>query len=107
MKAEILSLHGPAAPEDEPTRDEETIVITPPITALLEERRILEDDIRGVLAQVSGGGSSFIHKTSGQRLASAKLGEVTFWVSYKPTGNAIHIDRCWSHRMTIGQGGTS
>ncbi len=93
-------------PTDEPW-EKLSLTIAAPVAALLEERRILVDDIRQVLFHAAGGGASFEHGADGRRLASARLGEVTFWVEYRLVSESYHIERCWSHRMTIGGGGES
>jgi Fe-S oxidoreductase len=83
------------------------IHISPAAEALLQKRRILDDDIRRVLHQATMGGSSFCHGGDSKRLASARLGPVTFWVEYRILEGVFHIDRCWSHRMTIHPGGAA
>jgi Fe-S oxidoreductase len=82
------------------------IHISPAAEALLQERRILHDDIRRVLYQAAMGGASFCHGSNTKKLASARLGPVTFWVEYRILEGGFHIDRCWSHRMIIHPGGT-
>ena len=95
-------------PEDEfvPAQEWEGISlhIEPEISVLLEERRILEDDIRKVLFQVKQEGSAFIHGENGSKISSVQLGQVTFWVQYKEENGTFTIERCWSHRMTITGG---
>ncbi len=74
--------------------------IPPEVMATLEKRRILVDDIRQVLWLANRSGRFFQHGKSPARLASARLGEVTFWVEY--TGNSedgYQLNTCWSHRM--------
>ncbi|BHH81857.1 hypothetical protein LA52FAK_01460 [Desulforhopalus sp. 52FAK] len=71
------------------------------VKALLEERRILQDDIRQVLHMAKEQKASLVHGGSESRIASAKLGQVTFWVEYREEGGEYHIQSCWSHRMTI------
>ncbi len=100
LKAEILARYSEAEPPPRQEWEELTLVIPAPVAKLLEERRILEDDIRRVLFASKDGGSCFVH-ADGRRLASARLGEVTFWVEYRLAGDTYHIERCWSHRMTI------
>jgi Fe-S oxidoreductase len=106
LKGDILAKYGATESVAHDPKGNLRLVISASVAALLEERRILEDDIRGVLLNAAGLGSSFVHNASGQRLASARLGEVTFWVSFRHIDRAYHIDRCWSHRMTIGRGDT-
>jgi len=71
------------------------------LTTLLEERRILQDDIRQVLYRAKEQKSSLIHGGSENRIASAQLGQVTFWVEYREDGGEYFIESSWSHRMTI------
>jgi len=72
------------------------------VAALMEQRRILEDDIRRVLFQVEEAGSGFAHQGDDRLIGSARLGEVTFWIEYRRENDRYRIDRCWSHRMVIG-----
>lgn len=108
LKAEFLARYSP---EEIPPRQEWqelALVIEAPVTKLLEERRILEDDIRRVLYASRDKNGYFVHfvHADGRRLASARLGEATFWVQYRLADDIYHIERCWSHRMTIqGEGG--
>jgi len=105
LKAKVLARYSPAELPDRQPWQELTLAIAEPVAALLEERRILEDDIRRVLWQSNERGSYFVHGADGRRIASARLGEVTFWVEYRQVEEICHIDRCWSHRMVIGDGG--
>jgi len=73
------------------------------MSALLEDRRILQDDVRQVLYQARQSGRYFRH-SDGRRIASAVLGEVTFWVEYREQGEAVELITAWSHRMRIGGG---
>ncbi len=73
--------------------------IGPELVPILEERRILEEDIRQVLWRAGQEGQVFCHGSSSTRLASAHLGEVTFWVQYELQGEVYRLQRCWSHRM--------
>jgi hypothetical protein len=106
LKAEVLARYSPADIPPPPPWDALRLVLSEPVAALLEERRILEDDIRRVLFQAKEQGRHFAHGEDGRRVASARLGEVTFWVEYREEKEAFHINRAWSHRMVIGGGGT-
>jgi heterodisulfide reductase subunit C len=104
LKAEVLARYSPVELPDRQPWEELTLAIAEPVAALLEERRILEDDIRRVLFQSNELGAYFVHGADGRRIASAHLGEVTFWVEYRQVGDTFQIDRGWSHRMVIGRG---
>lgn len=105
LKAEVLARYPQAEGQEQPPWLSLKLDITEEAAALLEERRILEDDIRRVLYTSNERGAYFAHGASDRRIASARLGEVTFWVEYKLVAEVYHIDRCWSHRMVIGGGG--
>lgn len=70
------------------------------VAITMEDRRILEDDIRQVLFNKQQGWL-LSHCNEDRQLASARLGTVTFWVEYHMEGDIYHVLRCWSHRMTI------
>ncbi len=79
-----------------------SVSIAPEVAAIMEKRRILADDVRQILWQVSQGGRFFQHGKSPARLASARLGEVTFWVEFTVNGeDGYRLHNCWSHRMSI------
>jgi Fe-S oxidoreductase len=104
LKAKILSRYSPKErPAGEPW-EALKLVLSEPVVTIMEERRILEDDIRQVLYQADKRGSCFVHDESGGKIASAGLGEVTFWVQYHEEEGAFCIERCWSHRMVIRGG---
>jgi Fe-S oxidoreductase len=104
LHAKVLARYSPAEiPGRGPWQDLH-LVVAAPVAALLEERRILEEDIQRVLFFTAGRGSSFAHQGDGRLLASVRLGEVTFWVEYRQVGDDYHIERCWSHRMNIEGG---
>jgi len=98
LQAEVLARYPDSVPLQRQPWEDLTLIIEDQVAALLEERRILEDDIRQVLV---GQGAFFVHQEDGRRIASARLGEVTFWVEYRQTGKTYRIERCWSHRMII------
>jgi hypothetical protein len=104
LKADLLARYsGAELPPKEPWEDL-ALSISKPVAVVLEERRILEDDIRRVLFLARQKGSYLVHGADGRRIASARLGEVTFWVEYRDVDGIYHIDRCWSHRMVIAGG---
>ena len=74
------------------------------IRTLMEERRILADDIRRVLYKTNESGSYLVHADEQTMVASARLGEVTFWIRYRMVGAVHYLERCWSHRMQINGG---
>lgn len=78
------------------------LIVSKELLAAMEERRILEDDVRRVLYLAGEQGYRFVHDESGDEIAAVRLGEVTFWVQYHEEQGKYRLVRCWSHRMTIG-----
>lgn len=101
LKKMVLSRYG--GNEQPPQYDWEHLQLRIPesVAERIEKRRILEDDIRQVLIQTDPEGRYFVHGTDGRRIASARLGEVTFWVEYQKEDGVYQLLNCWSHRMTI------
>ena len=87
-----------------PTWQHIELLIVPAVAAQLEERRILEDDLRQVLYQAEQQGRWLTH-VAGQRVASARFGQVMFWVQYRCQDRVFDITAAWSHRMTLSSGG--
>jgi len=72
---------------------------------LLDERRVLDEDIREVLGFVEKGtGNKLLNKSNGHFLAHHKPVSVTYWVEYSiaPDG-AFIIHNAYSHRMEISE----
>ncbi len=105
LKKKLLTtLYKEAAMPEHPWQ-KVLISISSGVEQQLEARRILEDDIRQTIYQCEQDGTFFSHR-DGRMQATARLGEVSFWVEFtKTTGDdeeqtpCFHILRCWSHRM--------
>ena len=105
LQGKVLARHpGTRLPAGEEWQDL-ALAIPGEVAAMLEERRILEQDVRQVLFLARKQGSVFAHHGDDRQIASVRLGEVTFWVEYREVNDCYHIDRCWSHRMVIQRGG--
>jgi Fe-S oxidoreductase len=104
LKSQVLSQYYCEQPKATEEWEAIRLTIRPEVAELLEERRILEDDIRKVLYQVQQQGKVFVHGESGRKIASARFGQVTFWLQYTETDGSFIVESCWSHRMTIAGG---
>jgi Fe-S oxidoreductase len=110
----------------EPWEDLE-LSIAPEVRNLLEERHILDEDLRCCLWEASKNGEGLV-SPEGVFLARSRRGNVTFWVEYLPKGGErreekevrrekreaqgekkeegqekeiFEIRNAWSHRMTL------
>jgi Fe-S oxidoreductase len=67
----------------------------------IDERRILEDDIRMVIYHAERTGNRLLNNQNGQYLASLQSKNVTFWVDYTPGDGLFTIHNSYCHRMNI------
>lgn len=99
LKNTVLSRYNLESMPRQPWEDIE-LILSQDMLRLLEERRILQDDVRQVLHKVAQTGRHFRH-ADGRLTASAELGDVTFWIEYRKQGQAAELITAWSHRMRI------
>jgi glutamate synthase (NADPH/NADH) small chain len=71
------------------------------VAARVDERLILEEDIRQVIAYAERTGNRFLNPATGHYLAYYKPANVTYWVEYTPTDAGYCIHNAYSHRMEI------
>ena len=89
--------------EDQAMPDTEAVVLrmSPEVAALLEQRRIMPDDVRRAVAGAESSGRRLTDPATGRRLASFKPRTVTFWVEYSPLEDGFEVFNAWCHRMEI------
>ncbi len=94
--------------------------IGPDMRVIMERRRILDDDLRGAIAEAERAGRYFIDADTGMRLACLRRVRVTHWVGYEPVPGGIGgaaggraggddtpayaIRQAYAHRMVLPQG---
>ena len=71
---------------------------------IMEERRILVSDVQKVLLNAERTGKHLMREEGGNRVASFRPSEVTYWVEYEPIEDGYLIHNAWSHRMRIKGG---
>ena len=81
------------------------LVISPEVRRILEDRRVLDDDLRKVIAQAEENGDRLVHPETGRFRAAYKPVNVTFWVEYSQTEDGFVIHNAYSHRMEVVGGG--
>jgi hypothetical protein len=75
--------------------------ISDELRLLLEERRVLDSDIRQVIDIAEQNGTKFLNRETGHLLAHHQLLNVTYWVEYTFAGGVFTIYNAYSHRMVI------
>jgi len=77
------------------------LTMTEEVRRLIDERRILEDDIRSVIEHAERTGQRLKNNLNGQFRACYKPENVTFWVDYTPENGCFTIHNAYCHRMNI------
>lgn len=77
------------------------LFVSAEVRARLEERHILDEDLRRVLYHAEQTGARFFNRASGHWLASFRPTAVTYWVEYVPQDDGYLIVNAYSHRMQI------
>ena len=67
----------------------------------IDDRRILEDDIRKVINHAEQSGKRLQNAGIGHFLAYLQSENVTFWVEYSPGNNGFLVHNAYCHRMNI------
>lgn len=94
-----LKLLGPCDLPQEPW-DALPIFVSDAVREKLEDRHIIDSDIKQTLWEASSRGRYLI-SPQGTKLASSKIGNVTFWVEYREDDRSFVIINAWSHRMIM------
>lgn len=77
------------------------LIINDELRALLEKRRILDQDIQKTIFDSENSGNKFCNSSEGFFLASYRPVRVTYWVEYKPVDDGYEIKNAYSHRMIL------
>jgi glutamate synthase (NADPH/NADH) small chain len=78
--------------------------IAPEVQNLLEERRILIEDLQKVIHHAETTGRKLIHPKTGHFKASFKPYKVTFWIEYSPSDGGYIVHNAYTHRMEVTGG---
>lgn len=75
--------------------------IDEPVRRIMEERLILEEDLKQVIHHAEKQGKKLVHRQTGRFLAHYKSASVTYWVEYSSDGDAYEVHNAYCHRMEI------
>jgi hypothetical protein len=79
----------------------DTLVLAPEVELLLEDRYIRPEEVLEVVARSEHTGRRFCEARTGRRLATLRLGSVSYWVEYEPEGDLFRVHTAYSHRMEV------
>ena len=69
----------------------------------MDERFILEDELKQVIFQAEENGAALINKDNGRLFAHQRIGSVTYWVEYKKSGGVFEVVSAYSHRIQLAE----
>lgn len=76
------------------------------VKQLMDERRILREDVQKTIHHAETTGEKFIDPSRGRSLASFRPDRVTYWVEYSRVDTGYRIHTAYSHRMEMKRKGT-
>jgi hypothetical protein len=75
------------------------------VERLMDDRRILREDVQKTIYHAETTGEKFINPATGRSLASLRPDRVTYWVEYSQVGEDYQVHRAYSHRMEMKRKG--
>jgi glutamate synthase (NADPH/NADH) small chain len=81
--------------------------IAPEVQNLLEQRKILIEDLQKVIHHAETTGRKLVHPKTGHFKASFKPYKVTFWLEYSPSDDGYIVHNAYTHRMEVSAGTSS
>jgi glutamate synthase (NADPH) small chain len=78
-----------------------TLQMTPEVKALLEQRRILVEDVQQVIHHAERSGEKFYNASNGRYKASFRPYKTMFWVEYRPEAEGFTVFNAYCHRMEL------
>jgi hypothetical protein len=73
------------------------------VTELLEERHILDDDLKRVIDHAERTGEKLYQPGSDRLLSKLRVQEASFYVEYAPADGRYRIYTAYSHRFSLGE----
>ena len=101
VKQTLLREFGEKGVDEVNMYEQIALEIAPEVRRRIDERRILEDDIRMVIEHAERTGKRLLNKQNGQYRASLQSENVTFWVDYTPEDGRFTVHNSYCHRMKI------
>ncbi|MEZ4600851.1 MAG: 4Fe-4S dicluster domain-containing protein [Syntrophotaleaceae bacterium] len=101
VKQDLLTRHGETAERAMESYEHIKLYIEPEVMRSIDSRRILENDLRQVIAQAEKTGRRLFNKEMNCFRANSKLGNTTFWVDYRAEQDGFRVLKAFSHRMVI------
>jgi Fe-S oxidoreductase len=102
LKRDLLKAYGRSGGSRLDADQAIRLLVAPEVREVLEQRMILDDDLREVIAHAERTKEKFV-SPSGRCLACHRPASVTYWVEYQPEGDGFRVMNAYSHRMEIAR----
>jgi glutamate synthase (NADPH/NADH) small chain len=86
--------------------EEISLSIPEDVRDLMDERRILREDVQKTIYHAETTGEKFVDPSRARSLAFFRPDRVTYWVEYSRVGEDYRIYTVYSHRMEMKRKGT-
>jgi hypothetical protein len=77
------------------------IFVDPEVRAVLERRRLKEEDLQKTVSEAERTGRKFVHPRTGRFLACVRQDSVTVWVEYGPQDEGFEIYSGYQYRLEV------
>ncbi len=102
LKAAMLeAFWGEKMESNRQEHDSVKLILCGDVERKLDDRYILLDEIKQVILHAEKSGSRFLDQETGHSLGHLRIGLVTYWVEYEPSGDGYKVYRAYSHRIQI------
>jgi glutamate synthase (NADPH/NADH) small chain len=101
LKARLLETLWDEVTGEMNTRKSIKLEISAQVAELLDERRILVEDLQHVIGHAEESGERLFHPPSGHYKAAYTPYKVTFWVEYSPGPQGFVVHNAYAHRMEV------
>jgi NADPH-dependent glutamate synthase beta subunit-like oxidoreductase len=101
LKAKLLECLWGEVPDAMERYQEIKLEISEEVAELMEQRRILVEDLQLVIHHAETAGDRFLHPPTGHYKAAYAPFKVTFWVEYSVAGKRYVVHNAYAHRMEV------
>ncbi|MDR3671407.1 MAG: FAD-dependent oxidoreductase [Holophaga sp.] len=87
--------------EPEPKEEPMPLIIAPELRAKLDRELLLETEVMAVIEHCEATGAKLFDPVAGTCSGHLRIGNLTFWVEYRPAPGGFQLVNAYSHRMSI------
>ncbi len=101
LKAKLMEELWNEVPDPMEDYQKIKLEISEEVAELMEQRRILVEDLQRVIQHAETTGDRLFHPPSGHYKAAYTPFKVTFWVEYTVAGESFVVHNAYAHRMEV------